>query len=239
MARKQNSTTAEFNKPFPTALRTLMAERNTTQSDLAEHLNKTRQTISLYCNGSSAPDLETLVKIADYFNTSSDYLLGITPDPDKKPSAVNDLGLSPKAVDNIKYVQKDADRRLFIDGINMLLEDFRFFLIAKDIKQFSDIVKTEKEYVLNYLDNNYPQNDPLYNRDTYMFLSDEELANTLLDELKTKHPDIAVRISVSCGRSALDGKLRSIVEDFRSGIEWVTGYMKYMADVTWGRSDLN
>ena len=105
MARKQCNPT-NSNKPFPTALRTLMDERNTSQKDLADHLGKTRQAISLYCNGESAPDLEALVKIAHYFDTSTDYLLGISSDPDRHPCAANELGLSQECVSTLSLISR-------------------------------------------------------------------------------------------------------------------------------------
>ena len=65
------------NKPFPTRLNLLMNKRPiTTQAKLAEITGKTRQTISQYVNGVSEPGYDTLVKIADHFCVSLDYLLG-------------------------------------------------------------------------------------------------------------------------------------------------------------------
>lgn len=63
--------------PFATTLWLLMNEQPvTTQAQLAEITGKTRQTISQYVNGVSEPGYDTLVKIADHFKVSLDYLLG-------------------------------------------------------------------------------------------------------------------------------------------------------------------
>ncbi len=65
------------NSPFATTLRLLMDKQPiTTQAQLAEITGKTRQTISQYVNGVSEPGYDTLVKIADKFHVSLDYLLG-------------------------------------------------------------------------------------------------------------------------------------------------------------------
>lgn len=48
------------------------------QLDLAEHLDISPTTVSSLCNGRLAPNLEKLIKIADFFNVSTDYLLGRT-----------------------------------------------------------------------------------------------------------------------------------------------------------------
>lgn len=65
------------NNSFATTLLRLMKEQPvTTQAQLAEITGKTRQTISQYVNGVSEPGYDTLVKIADHFKVSLDYLLG-------------------------------------------------------------------------------------------------------------------------------------------------------------------
>ena len=49
-----------------------------TQRQLAEYLQIAQPSYIRYENGSAEPSLETLVKIADYFDVSVDYLLGRT-----------------------------------------------------------------------------------------------------------------------------------------------------------------
>lgn len=48
----------------------------TNQTELAEYCCVTRQAITEMKSGRSYPSLDTLVKIADYFEVSTDYLLG-------------------------------------------------------------------------------------------------------------------------------------------------------------------
>lgn len=78
MARaSRGDTNKKANSPFATRLSQLMNENPvTTQADLAKITDKTRQTVSQYVNGISEPGYDTLVKIADHFNVSLDYLLG-------------------------------------------------------------------------------------------------------------------------------------------------------------------
>lgn len=49
-----------------------------TQDMLANDLQVSKTTISNYETGYSMPDIETLIRIATYFNVSTDYLLGRT-----------------------------------------------------------------------------------------------------------------------------------------------------------------
>lgn len=116
------------NSPFATRLWRLMNDGpGTTQAQLAEITGKTRQTISQYVNGISEPGYNTLVRIADYFQVSTDYLLGRTDDPSIQTSAVDELGISPKAVKWImRFVKNDTDCFDYNDKssvFNYLLED--------------------------------------------------------------------------------------------------------------------
>lgn len=56
-------------------IKQLRLEKEILQKELADKLNLTQQTISLYESGKRSPDYETLKRIADYFNVSTDYLL--------------------------------------------------------------------------------------------------------------------------------------------------------------------
>ena len=97
MSRKPDS----YFDPFPTALRRLMEERNTTQEELAKVLGISRQMISQYCNGKSVPPLSSIAIIAKMYGVSTDFLLGISDiqstDMDTR-GACEYLGLSEDAV---------------------------------------------------------------------------------------------------------------------------------------------
>lgn len=56
-------------------LRTLIEENNLTQKQLAHILNMAPSTLGGYVQGTSEPDIETLKRIAAYFEVSMDYLL--------------------------------------------------------------------------------------------------------------------------------------------------------------------
>lgn len=76
MSKSKRSVGEKYNSPFAKSIRELMIVQGTTQDALAEKIGKTRQTVSQYVNGISEPGYDTLVKIADYFSVSTDYLLG-------------------------------------------------------------------------------------------------------------------------------------------------------------------
>lgn len=59
-------------------LKELRKMRKISQLKLALDLNMNQNTVSRYENMEREADYETLIKIADYFNVSLDYLLGRT-----------------------------------------------------------------------------------------------------------------------------------------------------------------
>jgi transcriptional regulator with XRE-family HTH domain len=59
-------------------LKELRISRNLSQKDIAKYINKTTQSYSLYERGERDPDSATLIKLADFFDVSVDYLLGRT-----------------------------------------------------------------------------------------------------------------------------------------------------------------
>jgi transcriptional regulator with XRE-family HTH domain len=63
---------------FSERLKSLRRASKMKQSELAHKLSLSQQTISLYEANKRHPDLETLVRLADEFHVSTDYLLGRT-----------------------------------------------------------------------------------------------------------------------------------------------------------------
>lgn len=62
---------------FGDNLRVLMEERDLTQKELAMHLNIAPSTMSSYVLNTREPDFDTLIRIAEYFDVTTDYLLNI------------------------------------------------------------------------------------------------------------------------------------------------------------------
>ena len=59
-------------------LRKLRLEYGLSQHKLAEMVGVSQQAINKYENHNIEPDIDTLIKLADYFETSVDFLIGHT-----------------------------------------------------------------------------------------------------------------------------------------------------------------
>lgn len=69
---------------FPTfaeRLKELRVSKNLTMEQLGKDIGSTRATISNFENEQRKPSLDMLIKLADYFDVSIDYLAGRTDDP--------------------------------------------------------------------------------------------------------------------------------------------------------------
>lgn len=65
---------------FVERLDTLMFDKRITAIKLSNDIGIASATVTRYLQGKFSPSVETLMKIADYFNCSCDYLLGRTDD---------------------------------------------------------------------------------------------------------------------------------------------------------------
>jgi len=99
----------------------LRNEFDKTQTQLADDLDISRSTIAMIESGERKPGYDLLLKIADYFNVSTDYLLGRV--EDKNAYIVREV------VDG-DNVEIEADRRVYPDGLTheqviKILEDLK------------------------------------------------------------------------------------------------------------------
>ena len=81
-------------------IKDLREDKDMRQSDLARETGIDQRTISNYETGKTAPDAYALIKLADFFEVSIDYLVGRTS---------NDLSNNAKRAKIIDRIKKDLD----------------------------------------------------------------------------------------------------------------------------------
>ena len=124
---------------FPKMLRDMldrhpMTGAKITLKELAEAIGIRQQTVSLFKNGETQPTPETLVKIAEFFGVSVDYLL--TSISSQNKSIHEELGLSEKAISMLKIAKAtDAldEMPTLLDTLNGLLSDRDFYDFLDDL----------------------------------------------------------------------------------------------------------
>lgn len=91
----------------------LRKQKGISQEELAEKMLISRQAVSKWESGQSAPDLEKIVMLSDYFKVTTDYLLkGVEPEREKWCEAhVQDTLTGKSEADNAGI--KEADAMIF------------------------------------------------------------------------------------------------------------------------------
>lgn len=128
-----------YDSIFAERLRLLMKQHSAKQTDLAEHLGLTRQAISKYADGSVLPNIENLQRICDFFNVSSDYMLGLSNseslvDEERHCSDLTGLNSnSIKVLSSISNQQTEEERILTSLLNNILINKDSLTILAKKI----------------------------------------------------------------------------------------------------------
>ena len=89
-------------------LKALRLSKKLSQQQLALRLNLSQQTIYKYENEITEPDIATLIKLADYFNTSVDYLIGNTNNP-KRPGIYSETKLTENELQHLRIYRNMPD----------------------------------------------------------------------------------------------------------------------------------
>ena len=141
----------------------LLRKRGKKQKELAKHLGITDNTVSYFCSGSRTPNTAQLKMIAEFFDTSTDYLLGLsradTTDPEIT-SVCDYIGLSKEAVQIIREHAYGNDIReiinFFLQSSNMLDESFSrshaFILFCKSFMGYKRALEYSNDFYKQYFD---------------------------------------------------------------------------------------
>ncbi len=85
-------------------IKELRTERNITQVTLAKELSVSKQSVSNWENDNIQPSIDMLIKIAEFFSVSTDYLLGL---------------------DNKKYIEITGLSEVKVAHIQQIIDDMR------------------------------------------------------------------------------------------------------------------
>ena len=110
----------------------LIIERKTTQVKLAKAIGVSEATMSRYVKGTTAIPCDVLLKIARYFQVTTDFLLGATNIPYKTNYDIDRLGLTEEAAKRL--IRHDLN----MDVLNKLLVSEDFAILTEQIAQYVD-----------------------------------------------------------------------------------------------------
>lgn len=110
---------------FQTRLRELRIRENLSQVELSKKLNISNVTLSQYENGVRKPDISTISEFADYFDVTTDYLLGRSSNP--KLSRKNELDIQ-KNLQEMKDNFNQGTLQMQLDGEDLDDEVIQYIL---------------------------------------------------------------------------------------------------------------
>ncbi|MGN0488377.1 MAG: helix-turn-helix domain-containing protein [Ruminococcus sp.] len=124
----------------------LRKEKGVKQDDIAEILNVKRATVANYETGKRAPDYESLIRLADYYGVSCDYIIrGVK----SEFAEIHRLtGLSNEAITILRDL-KLGNMSFYMNIINFLIEETKFTLYEDDCCSYKEsILQKLYEYFL-------------------------------------------------------------------------------------------
>jgi transcriptional regulator with XRE-family HTH domain len=112
------------NDSFPRIITLLRTERNITQKDAARDLNISQALLSHYERGARECGLDFLIKIADYYGVSCDYLLGRTSERSGAKLTVNDIPEPENADDSMMKgsTLPVLNKKLIANSLNIIFD---------------------------------------------------------------------------------------------------------------------
>lgn len=109
MARPIREST-QTTKDFSERLSELVEERKKQgipQKEIAAGIGIASGTLSDWCSDNKTPTIDAIPKISKYFGVSVEWLFGLSNDRTIRPSIVDELKLSPKAADYLRYYSSE------------------------------------------------------------------------------------------------------------------------------------
>ncbi len=90
---------------FGDKLRELRKEKKVSQEEIGKLCGVAKNTVSNWENNINKPDIDLVLKLAQYFNVTTDYLLGFTQDDLDKIKQL-EIALKNAGVDNIEQAMQ-------------------------------------------------------------------------------------------------------------------------------------
>ena len=112
----------------------LRKEMGMNQMELAKYLRLSQQTISKYENGKADPDKETLIRLSELFNVSTDYIIGHSDKRDHSELTYKDNRNIAKTLDVLKdQIDNNESGELNYNGIEVTDDDAELLMDALDM----------------------------------------------------------------------------------------------------------
>lgn len=135
-------------KEFSENLKNLLKNNNVSQYELSKILHNSQQSISRYVNGVTEPDIYNLIQIANYFNVSTDYLLGLSNDYNVINNNLSET--ENYLIGHLRQLNSEKKQEL-INYANYLVNKDSKQNNSKNIVDLSELSDLEKAEVIGFI----------------------------------------------------------------------------------------
>ena len=140
----------DINKKIGARINELLVKKNKKQKELSAFLGIKDNVVSYFVHGKRVPNIEQLIKIADFFDTTVDYLVGRsnTPSIDIDTQAIcKKVGITEKTLNKIKDIVNIDRDSVNNDSDTIFNKFFSINAAGIDAKQlFKEICETVDTY---------------------------------------------------------------------------------------------
>ena len=146
MTRNTKYDPEKANEPLPATLCSLMKAFGTKSVTLANYLGVSGTAIANYRNGIDKPDWKTIVKIADFFHVTTDFLLGRQQAPFFESPDMEDIGFSEQAAFVLKSLATNRALENDPEGFfHKIFNEFNSFIASPQFYILFSLLYTAKE----------------------------------------------------------------------------------------------
>ena len=178
-------------------LKLLRESKHKSQQDVCAALNIEQSTLANYENDKRVPKLEILIKIAEYYNCSVDYLLGLTDQevPQNSNNPHNSLML-----DRLNFLLNEDDNLEFYSSCSKIpMETIQKYMTGElepttyDLCKLIEVLDTSADYLFGKSDEAHPALLKTYNiDDAFSRILSEELGKNYLETELADNLDVSV-----------------------------------------------
>ncbi|MCD7889881.1 MAG: helix-turn-helix domain-containing protein [Oscillospiraceae bacterium] len=151
-----------MNADFARIMALLRKEKKISQKQAAQDLGISQGLLSHYEKGKRECGLDFLVKAADYYGVSCDYLLGRSPEPQGKVISVDELpGDDPSHKEKVTpgTMMIAFNKKLIVNSLNVVFSLLGKFRSATVIKEVSGYLMLAVYKCFRYIYSSNPKND--------------------------------------------------------------------------------
>ena len=188
---------------FPRVLTLLRKEKGISQKKAAAELEISQALLSHYEKGIRECGLDFLVRAADYYNVSCDYLLGRSPEKDGTIIAIEDIP-EPESVGKENALKGSMvpvlNKKLISNSLNIIFDMLRKTNNKDMTSEVSNYLMLSVYKVFRYMYGSNPQNDQNFlnvSRDSFSLLTASTMNNCEAELVATTHTSETDGIAMS------------------------------------------